>query len=61
MFTFVTSREWKFDSKRTGCFDGYVKIGIVIKPLWQNGRNFEGHAPGNGKTNQAQNLRLESF
>jgi hypothetical protein len=61
LFTFVTSREWKFDSKRPGCFDAYGKIGILINPLWQNGRNFEGLAPGNGKTNQAQNSRLESF
>jgi hypothetical protein len=41
--------------------DGYGKIGILIKPLWQNGGNFQGHAPGNGKANQAQNSRLESF
>jgi hypothetical protein len=53
LFTFVTSSEWKFDSKRPGCFDGNGKIGILIKPLWKNGRNFEGHAPGNGKANQA--------
>jgi hypothetical protein len=61
LFTFVTSHEWKFDSKKPGCFDGYGKIGILIKLLRQNGRNFEGHAPGNGKTNQVQNSRLESF
>jgi hypothetical protein len=61
LFTFVTSREWKFDSKRPVCFDAYGKIGILIKPLWQNGRNLEGLAPGNGKTDQAQNSRLESF
>jgi hypothetical protein len=48
-------------SERPGCFDGYGRIGILIKPLWQNGRNFEGHAPGNGKAIQTQNSRLESF
>jgi hypothetical protein len=56
LFTFVTSSEWKSDSKRPRC----GKIGILIKPLWQNGRNFEGHAPAIEK-NQAQNSRLESF
>jgi hypothetical protein len=60
-FIFVTSNEWKFDSKRPGCFDGYGKVDILIKPLWHNGRKFEGHAPGNGKANQAQNSRLEPF
>jgi hypothetical protein len=52
------------DSKRTGCFDlgfdKYGKIGILIKPFRQNGRNFEGHhARGNGKAKQAKNLRLD--
>jgi hypothetical protein len=33
----------EFDSKRLGCFDENGKIDILIKSLWQNGRNFEGH------------------